>query len=391
MNRRRTLISLIIALVLMLQAIPFPALADAATKVVTLGANLSNAQKADMLRFFGVSEAEVEIILITNQDERDQLASLIPLEKIGSKTYSCALVSPTEAGGIQVKTANMNYVSSNMIASTLCTSGVVNCDVLAAAPFSVSGTGALTGVMMAYETASGETLLPERKQLANEELVTTNNIAESIGRDEATIVVNDIKIRIIRDGVNERAQVTMVVDEVVNTTEIAMQNRAKAGGAPAPKKLNEKDLNALYDFGFKISQMGYKYEEVQPTLERVTINAVTASGIEDPLVETFDPASWDTSVDSDSILVNNDDSALGNESGINSTFTGVAEEAPAIAETISSSSITLTSYAEVKGGTSIIDDSDMLALYGSTGYALAKMDGTPVTEAIYTKPNYYSG
>ncbi len=96
-----------------------------------------------MFRFFGRTEDKVQVIAITNADEREHLGNLIPLEQIGTQTFSCAMVCPTIENGIQVKTANLNYVTGNMIAETLSTSGVVNCDVLAAAPFEVSGTGAL--------------------------------------------------------------------------------------------------------------------------------------------------------------------------------------------------------------------------------------------------------
>ena len=113
-------------------------------KVVTLGADLTDQQKQIVMNYFGVTSDQVDILTITNQDERDHLGSYVPLEQIGTHTYSCALVSPTSSGGIQVKTANLDWVTCNMIATTLSTSGVVNCDVIAAAPIRVSGTGALT-------------------------------------------------------------------------------------------------------------------------------------------------------------------------------------------------------------------------------------------------------
>ena len=53
---------------------------------------------------------------------------------------------PTQSGGIKVRTANLNYVTGNMIANALSTAGVTNCEAVAACPYEVSGTGALTGV-----------------------------------------------------------------------------------------------------------------------------------------------------------------------------------------------------------------------------------------------------
>lgn len=46
-----------------------PAMADA-MKVVTLGADLSEDQKNTMLRYFKVDSSQVQIIYVTNQDER---------------------------------------------------------------------------------------------------------------------------------------------------------------------------------------------------------------------------------------------------------------------------------------------------------------------------------
>lgn len=132
-------------------------------EVVTIGADLNEAQKNAILQYFGIYGKNIETITINNQDERNHLASYIPIEQIGTRTYSCALVQPTTSGGIQVKTANLSYVTSNMIATTLSTAGVSNCNVIAASPFEVSGTGALTGVIMAYETATDTTLDPRRR------------------------------------------------------------------------------------------------------------------------------------------------------------------------------------------------------------------------------------
>lgn len=179
-----------------------PAMADS-RKVVTLGADLSQDQKDTMMRYFGQSYDSVDIIYINNQDERNYLGAYVPLEQIGSRTYSCALVAPTSTGGIQVKTANLEWVTCNMIASTLSTSGVTNCQVVAACPFKVSGTGALTGVIMAYQNASNQTLDPVKVELANQELVTTGNLANEVGQSKATAVINETKTQVIENNVTD--------------------------------------------------------------------------------------------------------------------------------------------------------------------------------------------
>lgn len=133
-------------------SMPYNVFADA-TKVVSIGNDLTDAQKKTMLKYFGIEgDQSVQRINVTNKDEISHLSSYIPLEQIGTRTVSCAYIKPTESGGIRVRTANLQYVTANMIASTLADLGIKNCEVVSACPFQVSGTGALTGIIMAYET-----------------------------------------------------------------------------------------------------------------------------------------------------------------------------------------------------------------------------------------------
>ena len=149
--------------------------------VVTLGENLNEEQRAAMYKYFGTSADKVRTIIVTHADEVKYMEGIATAEQIGATTNSCAYVEPTKSGGIKVKTANLNFVTSAMIASTLTTAGMENCNVIAACPFEVSGTGALTGIMMAYETASGENLDEGKKEAAIEELITTGNLADTLG------------------------------------------------------------------------------------------------------------------------------------------------------------------------------------------------------------------
>ena len=123
-------LAVIMAVLIVLTALPVSADSE---RVVTLGANLTMEEQQKMLRYFGAGE-NVRIIYVTNDEERAFLSDYIPLSVIGTRTLSCAYVKPTNSGGIQVKTANLNWVTSNMIASALSTAGVKNCEVIAAWP-----------------------------------------------------------------------------------------------------------------------------------------------------------------------------------------------------------------------------------------------------------------
>ena len=277
-----------------------PAMADA-MKVVTLGADLSDAQKNTMLNYFKVDSSQAQIIYVTNQDERDHLSAYVPLEQIGTRTVSCAYVKPTTSGGIKVRTANLNWVTCNMIASSLSTSGVTNCEVVAACPFEVSGTGALTGIQMAYETASGEKLDETKKELATEEMVVTGNLADSVGKNDATTVINQAKMQVIADNVQNADDIYNIVVNISNNNNVT---------------LTADEINTIVNLLQQISQQDYDYSEMQETLERVNDNVTGAA-----------EESSDTEEDPDSIVDNVDQSVLGDNVIESSTEDpGLAEE-----------------------------------------------------------------
>ena len=253
--------SLVLGLALVLGC-AVPAMADS-RKVVTLGADLTEDQQNTIMKYFGVSRDAVDIIYINNNDEREHLGSYVPLEQIGTKTFSCALVSPTTSGGIQVKTANLSWVTCNMIASTLSTSGVKNCQVVAACPFTVSGTGALTGVIMAYEEASEETLDPVKKQLANEELVTTGNLADEVGQSKATAVINETKIQVIENNITDKTEINNIINEVSNEYNV---------------EINSDQTEEITVLMQKIAEQEYDIEQLKGTLERVQANVAGDAG-----------------------------------------------------------------------------------------------------------------
>lgn len=259
--KKKLVSSMILALATVLVS-AVPAMADS-RKVVTLGADLSQDQKDTMMRYFGVTYDGVDVIYINNTDERNHLGSYVPLEQIGNYTYSCALVAPTSSGGIQVKTANLEWVTCNMIASTLSTSGVTNCQVVAACPFKVSGTGALTGVIMAYEQASKQTLDPVKVELANQELVTTGNLANEVGQSKATAVINETKIQVIEKNVTNIEEITNIVNEVSNDYDIT---------------INDDQSEEIAELMQQIAEQEYDIIQLQATLERVQANVAGDAG-----------------------------------------------------------------------------------------------------------------
>ena len=255
MKKRSVIVAMLCRMCLAVST-PIPAMADA-SKVVTLGADLTDEQKNTMMNYFKADASQVQVISVTNQDEHDLLGKYIPSEQIGTRTLSCAYVKPTQSGGIKVRTANLNYVTCNMIATALSTAGVTNCEVVAACPYEVSGTGALTGVMKAYESASGQELDSTKKDLAANEVVVTGDVAQQVGQDNATNIINQAKMQIIGDNIQN-------ADEIYNI----VYNIAEQNGV----SLSQDEIDTIVSLLQQIAQQNYDIQEMKQTLANIQQN-----------------------------------------------------------------------------------------------------------------------
>ena len=305
-RKLKKLISLTAATALLTSCFSVGVFADQ-SKVVTLGANLSDEQKAEMYEYFGTSADEVSTITVTNQDERKYMEGIATEAQIGTRTYSCSYVEPTEEGGIQVKVANLTFVTSGMIASTLLTSGVENCNVVAASPIAVSGTGALTGIMMAYESASGEDLDEDQKSTAMEELVTTGELADDIGTDEAADLINDIKEEVIENDLEDPEAIAEVVEEAASDAGVA---------------LTDEQMQQITELMEKISQYDYDVNALKETLDNLTGDG-DSEGFFDKIKNLFSSGKEEVG----GIINNTNDDILGDNAVVDSTLEKIEEAA----------------------------------------------------------------
>lgn len=288
MKKRSMIVAALCSMCLALSN-PIPAMADA-SKVVTLGADLTDEQKNTMMKYFKADASQVQIITVNNQDERNYLGKYISSAQIGTRTLSCAYVKPTQSGGIKVRTANLNYVTCNMLANALSTAGVSNCEAVAACPYEVSGTGALTGVMMAYETASGKQLDSTKKDLATKEVVVTGDVAQQVGGDNATNIINQAKLQIIGDNVQNADEIYNIVNN------IAIQNNVS---------LSSDELNTITALLQEIVQQNYDIQEMKQTLESIQKNLDKTMNNDS---SSDDSSSDDSSSDGEEDLVDEDSS-----------------------------------------------------------------------------------
>jgi uncharacterized protein YpuA (DUF1002 family) len=214
-------------------------------EVVSLGADLTQEQRQQMLNLFGVKEDEVTIIEITNQEERDYLEGLVSDKTIGTKAISSCYVKPlTEGEGIIVETHNITWVTREMFANAMVTAGVQNAYVIAGAPFDVSGTAALTGIMKAFEKAEGESLSEEAKKAASEELVTTGELGEDIGKDKAAELIKKIKEKVVSSDIKDADDIRRIIIEISGDLNINLSQEQIDQIVGLMEKIQNLDLNA---------------------------------------------------------------------------------------------------------------------------------------------------
>lgn len=168
--------------------------ADQVRSVISLGADLSQDQKNDIL-----SELSADgslIIEVTNEEEHRYLDSFISAEKIGNQSLSNAkLVLREEGSGLNITVSeNITYISQDMYRNALLTAGIKDADVWVTAPFEVTGTGALTGILKAYESLTGETISEEVKEISNQEMILTYDLSKDNETKQVTNFINAIKV-----------------------------------------------------------------------------------------------------------------------------------------------------------------------------------------------------
>ncbi len=190
--------------------------------IVTLGENLTPAQKEQVLQQMDVP-ADVTTITVSNAEEHKYLGNYIPKAQIGSKAISSSKITMKEKGyGINVQTNNISWVSKEMYMNALSTAGVKDADVFVTAPFEVSGTAGLTGLIKAYETSTGEKIPEDQKQVANEEMVTTAKLGDQIGQEKATELIQGIKEEIAKQNPQTIQDIQIIINNVSNELNIQL-------------------------------------------------------------------------------------------------------------------------------------------------------------------------
>ena len=213
-------------------------------KVVTLGDDLTDEQKSQMLKYFNVTENDANILTITSAEEYEALGDVATPAQLGTRAISCSYVEPTTEGGLDIKSNNLTWVTVGMIRNALITAGITDAKVVVSAPFKVSGTAALTGVLKGFEnSSSGQKIDEDKKEAANEEIVVTGDLGETIGQDDAANLMNDIKTEVIKKNPDSEKQLDKIIDKSVDKYDYDLSDEDKEKIKSVMTKINDLDID----------------------------------------------------------------------------------------------------------------------------------------------------
>ena len=261
MSKTKKFIAVLIAASLVLGSL-IPAFADSSDTYVSLGADLTAEQRATVLQYFGLTEAdlaEIEVAQITNAMEHQYLDNYLPASVIGTKALSCVRVDKTDSRGIRVTTHNISYCTEGMYQNALTTAGIENADVTVAAPFSISGTAGLVGAMQAYQGVTGKKINEENADAAIQELVTTGELGETLGNENAENVIAIVKQKVAESKGASDEEILQMIDEGCAEIGVTLTDAEKQQVLALMKKIAKLDL----DTDKLIEQAGNIYDRLK--------------------------------------------------------------------------------------------------------------------------------
>ena len=248
--------------------------ADSTQKYLALGASLSASEQKKVLDLLGVTDmSDYQVIKVTNQEEHDYLDGYLSSSVIGSRALSSVTVEQTGSGsGVNVSTENITYCTSGMYRNALVTAGIENAEVKVAGPFKISGTAALVGVMKAYEEMTGEKIPEKSKDAATDELITTGELAESIGADDAEKIIADVKQKVAEDNLTSASEIGNAIDESAQSLNI---------------NLSDEDRQLIQDLMDKISGLDLNVSQLREQAKDIYDQLGGAEGILDKIARWF--------------------------------------------------------------------------------------------------------
>ena len=226
-----------------------------------IGADLTEEEVGTVYSQFGIARGDVTELTVTNAEERKYLEGLVADDRIGTRSISCVYIEIQEAGaGLSVETSNIDWCTESTYLNALVTAGIDDARVVVAAPFSVSGTAALTGIYKAYEDITGQALREDAKQVSTQELVVTAALSDQIGSYDAASIVNELKL---------------ILQETEDMSDEALQARIREIAAQYDVSLTDEQIDQLVGLcraleKLDVDTLTQKVQAVQDTIQKLS-------------------------------------------------------------------------------------------------------------------------
>ena len=240
---------ILLFIIVLTTVFPLTTLADAAEGdvIITLGEDLKEEDKQKLLEEMNAPE-NAQIITISNDEEHQYLGDYIPKATIGTRALSSSSITiGAPDSGLDITSNNVTWVSEEMYTNALITAGVKDASIYITAPTAVSGTAALTGIIKAYEISSDQVIPESVKQVANEEMVETVKLGDSIGADKAAELVAKIKDEIAQNTPQNDDELRTIIENAANDLGIS---------------LTEAQIQSLIDLFNKMKDLNIDWNQV---------------------------------------------------------------------------------------------------------------------------------
>lgn len=242
--------------------------------VVAIGADLTTDQRKQVLKIFGFDNSEdVEIIQVTNEEEKKYLGEYIDSSMIGSRAISSVYLEKLKKGkGISVELYNITWVSEEMYKNAAITAGIEDARIVVASPFDVSGTSALTGIMKSFEDITGKKIDEGVKDLANQEMAVMGELKDSIGNKKTIELIVKLKKEILDKDYTLSEDMEKAVEKLIKELKV---------------ELNGEQVQKVVDFLMKLSITNVDKESILQNIKDIKIDTGVIRSILESIVNFF--------------------------------------------------------------------------------------------------------
>lgn len=213
-------------------------------EILSFGSDLSDSQEAQLRKYFKAPD-NIEAIYVDSKMALKQFG--LDEKELANFTggwYSSAYVKLLQKeNGVTVNSSNLTLVTNDMLANALITSGILNAEVIASAPFEVTGESALAGILAGAENIMGGELSTSNKQAAQEEIDVSLDLAEEIGDTEASAIINEVKTAVIKDKPSSEDEIKEIIEEVEKKYDVDINATIQNNMVTLMSNINDLDLD----------------------------------------------------------------------------------------------------------------------------------------------------